>query len=213
MEAANLCSAVLSDALDALGYLNQCLSSDIRPLDDSLVLCGRARTGIYMETPYKIAENENPYELEMTLLDSLKPGEIIALACGNSEQIVPWGGILTIAAKGRGGAGCLTDGKIRDANFIREANLPVFHKGFAPMDSGPRARIKEIDVPVRIGGVLINPGDLVFGDIDGVLVIPRQIEDAVLKKAHDKTSLEKVAIKELQNGAYLKDVWERHKVL
>jgi 4-hydroxy-4-methyl-2-oxoglutarate aldolase len=207
-----LYSAVLSDALDAIGITSQAMPPSIRPLDDALVLCGRARTGIYMETAH-VDPAVNPYELEIKLIDDLKEHDVAILACGGSSRIAPWGSLLSTAAVGRKAAGCVTDGFVRDIKTIRELKLPVFHAGIAPLDSKGRGQIAAIDVPVICAGVKVTTGDLVFGDADGVVVIPRAVEAEVLKIAFDKINSEDSSMDDLRNGAFLRDVYARHGVL
>jgi 4-hydroxy-4-methyl-2-oxoglutarate aldolase len=207
-----LFTAVLSDALDSAGLRDQIMAPRIRPLDDNLKLCGRARTGMYMETAY-VAENENPYELEIALVDDLKPGDVAVFACGGSSRIAPWGSLLSTATRARGAAGCITDGFVRDVREIREMQLPVFCGGIAPLDSKGRGQIREIDVPVVCGGVRVAPGDLVFGDVDGIAVVPQAVEAEVLKLAFDKINGEHNTMRELKAGAYLRDVFAKYGVL
>ena len=207
-----LFAAVLSDALDAVGLRSQAMSSRIRPLDDSLKMCGRARTGIYMEVAH-VEEGGNPYELEIALVDDLKPGDVAVLACGGSSRIAPWGSLLSTATRGRAAAGCVTDGFVRDILEIREMGLPVFHGGIAPLDSKGRGAIQAIDVPVTCNGVLVAPGDLVFGDADGVVVVPQAVEAEVLKVAFAKINGEHHSMAELRAGAYLRDVYAKYGVL
>lgn len=207
-----LFAAVLSDALDAAGARHQAMAPHIRPLDDSLKLCGRARTGAYMETPH-LVPGENPYELEIALVDDLRPGDVAVFACGGSTQIAPWGSLLSTATRARGAAGCITDGFVRDVLEIREMKLPVFAGGIAPLDSKGRGQIQAVDVAVNCGGVLVAPGDLVFGDADGVVVVPQAIEAEVLRFAFDKINGEKNTMRELRAGAYLRDVYARYGIL
>jgi 4-hydroxy-4-methyl-2-oxoglutarate aldolase len=207
-----LFAAVLSDALDSAGLRHNAMAPHIRPLDDTLTLCGRARTGMYMETAY-IPDDENPYELEMALCDDLKPGDIAIFACGGSSKIAPWGSLLSTATRARGAAGCVTDGFVRDVREIREMKLPVFAGGIAPLDSKGRGTIKEIDVPVVCGGVEIAPGDLVFGDVDGVVVVPQAAEAEVLRIAFDKINGEHNTMRELKQGALLRDVYAKYGIL
>lgn len=207
-----LFAAVLSDALDAAGCMTQAMAPHIRPLDETLRLCGRARTGRYEEVD-RVEPGVNPYELEIAIVDDLKPGEVAVFACGGSRKIAPWGGLLSAATRARGGAGCVTDGYVRDIQDIRRMQMPVFHGGIAPLDSRGRGHIVEIDVPVICGGVAVAPGDLVFGDADGVVVIPRAIEAEVLRIAFDKISSERHTMRELREGAYLSDVYAKYGVL
>jgi 4-hydroxy-4-methyl-2-oxoglutarate aldolase len=204
--------SVVSDTLDSLGFRNQAMTSNIRPLDDSLVMLGRARTGIYREV-YHVAKGENPYELEIALIDDLKPGEVVVLACGGSPRIAPWGELLSTASKARKAAGCVTDGMTRDIRAIRAMKFPVFHGGIGPLDSKGRGQVAAIDVPVELAGVHIEPGDLVFGDADGIVAIPRRIEEKVLTAALEKVSGENRTRDALRRGEKLKDVFERYGIL
>ncbi|MFO1303625.1 MAG: RraA family protein [Burkholderiales bacterium] len=210
--AKDLYTAVLSDVLDELGYRDQAMPPSIRPLDDALVMAGRARTGIYREV-YSVTPGVNPYALEIALVDDLKPGEVAVLGCGGSSRIAPWGELLSTAARARGAAGCLTDGFVRDVKFIRKMGFPVFHGGIAPLDSKGRGMVAEIDVPIHCGGVAVSPGDLVVGDADGVIVIPRAVEAVALEKAFAKVRGENDTRAELERGAKLADVFARHGIL
>jgi regulator of RNase E activity RraA len=204
--------AVVSDVLDSLGHFNQAMSAGIRPLDDSLVLAGYARTGLYQDI-YHIAKGENPYELEIALIDDLAADDVAVFACGASGRIAPWGELLSTASRARGAAGCVTDGLTRDIRAIREMKFPVFHGGIGPLDSKGRGKASQIDVPVVCAGVRIEPGDLVFGDADGVVVIPAAIEDQVLAGAFEKVSGEDKTRQDLARGVKLREVFERYGVL
>jgi regulator of RNase E activity RraA len=207
-----LFAAVLSDALDAVGCTTQVMFPSIRPLDDTLRLCGRARTGLYVEDE-GVAPEVNPYELEIAIVDDLKPGDVAIFACGGSNKIAPWGSLLSTATRARGAAGCVTDGFVRDIQEIRRMQLPVFHGGIAPLDSKGRGHVAEIDVPVMCGGVEVSPGDLVFGDADGVVVLPQRLEAEVMRIAFDKVNSENHTMRELRQGAYLRHVYAKYGVL
>lgn len=207
-----LYTAVLSDVLDELGYRDQALPPAIRPLDDALVMVGFARTGAYREV-YSVVPGQNPYALEIALVDDLKVNEVAVLACGGSQKIAPWGELLSTAARARKAAGCLTDGFVRDIRQIRSMAFPVFHAGIAPLDSKGRGMVAEIDVPVRVANVAVSPGDLVFGDADGVIVVPRAVEAQALAKAFAKVDGEDRTRDELAAGARLADVFARHGIL
>jgi 4-hydroxy-4-methyl-2-oxoglutarate aldolase len=206
-----LYTAVLSDVLDSLGYRQQAMTPAIRPLDDTLVMCGRARTALYREV-FHIAKG-NPYELEIALIDDLKPGDVAVMACGGSPRIAPWGELLSTAARARKAAGCLTDGLTRDVRYIRKMKFPVFHGGIGPLDSNGRGEVAAIDVPVEVAGVHIEPGDLVFGDVDGVVVVPRKIEVKALALAFKKVASENTVRAELKRGDRLRAVFARHGIL
>jgi 4-hydroxy-4-methyl-2-oxoglutarate aldolase len=208
-----LYTAVLSDVLDELGFPHQALRPFVRPLDESLSFMGRARTGLYAET-YSVLEGENPYELEIQLVDDLKAGDVAVIACGGpTDRVAPWGELLSTAAKARGAAACVTDGLVRDVRHIRAMKFPVFHGGIGPLDSKGRARMVEMDRPVVCAGVRVYSGDTVFGDVDGVIVIPAQIRDEAFSRALDKVSRENRTRDELQRGRLLGDVYRDYGVL
>jgi regulator of RNase E activity RraA len=207
-----LYAAVLSDVLDGLGYRHQVLPARIRPLDDGLVLVGRARTALYRDV-YHVPRGHNPYELEIALIDDLKAGEVAVLACGASGRIAPWGELLTTASRARGALGCVTDGLVRDVKASRELAYPVFHGGIGPLDSKGRGEVCAIDVPIECGGVMVHPGDLVFGDADGVLVVPEPIVAQTLRLALAKVEGEDRTRDELKEGALLADVFAKYGIL
>lgn len=207
-----LFTALLSDALDAVGITEQAMHPGIRPLDDGLKLCGRARTGLYAEAGH-IPPGVNPYELEIAIVDDLKPGDVVVFGCGGSRRIAPWGSLLSTAARARGAEGCVTDGFVRDTLEIREMQMPVFHGGIAPLDSKGRGQIVATDVPILCGGVRVAPGDLVHGDADGIVVIPQEAEAEVLRIAFEKLDSERHTMRELQDGGYLRDVYAKYGVL
>lgn len=207
-----LYTAVLSDVLDGLNYCDQALPPSIRPLDDSLTMVGYARTGLYREV-HHVVPDENPYELEIALVDDLKPDEVAVFGCGGSNRIAPWGELLSTASRVRGAAGCVTDGMVRDVRAIRNLRFPVFHAGIAPLDSKGRGKVAEIDVPIRCAGVAITPGDLIVGDADGVIVVPRALEERALALAFEKVASEDRTRDELAAGAKLRDVFAKYRVL
>ena len=206
-------AAVLSDTLDSLGLMQQAMKPFMRPLDDTLQLIGRARTGLYMPV-YEHRAGENPYEVEIALVDDLQPHDVVVLACnGPTDRIAPWGELLSTASAARGAAGCVTDGLVRDVKQIREMQFPVFCGGSGPLDTKGRARMVERDVPVQCAGVTVRCGDLVFGDVDGVVVIPREHESAVLQRALEKVAGENLSREALQRGEKLASVFKRLGIL
>ena len=188
------------------------MAPGVRPLDDSLVLFGRARTGLYMSI-YHADPDTNPYELEIALVDSLQPDDVAVLACPQDDRVAPWGELLSTAANARGAAGCVTDGLVRDLRFIRQMRFPVFAGGIGPLDSKGRGMVMQIDVPVECGGVLVRPNDWIFGDVDGVVVIPADLAEQTLSQALDKVSAENTVRQELEAGESLATVFARHKIL
>jgi len=209
----DLSAAVLSDVMDVLGLMNQAMQPFVRPLDESLVLAGRARTGLYM-LAYEVRDGENPYEVEIALVDDLKPGDVPVLACdGPTQRIAPWGELLSTAAQVRGAAGCITDGLVRDVRQIREMRFPVFHGGIGPLDTKGRARMVQRSLPVECAGVKVRDGDIVFGDVDGVVVIPQERAAEVLARASEKVAGEGRTRDELRQGRLLREVFEKYRIL
>lgn len=204
--------SVLSDCLDAVGVTDRALPARIRPLDDTLVMVGRARTALFMEV-WEHEAGTNPYALEIALVDSLRPDEIPVFACANPARVAPWGELLSTAARARGAAGALMDGCTRDVRAIRAMGFPVFHGGIAPLDSKGRGRVMALDVPVECAGVRIEPGDLLFGDADGVVAVPRAVEVEVLRLAVEKVRGERDTLRDLQRGDRLADVFARYGIL
>jgi len=210
--AKDLFTAVLSDVLDGLGHRDQAMPPSIRPLDDERVMVGLARTGLYREV-FEARPGENPYELEIVLVDDLRPHEVAVFGCGGSKRIAPWGELLSTAARARGATGCVTDGFVRDIRAIRRMNFPVFHAGIAPLDSKGRGKVVDIDVTIACAGVRVAPGDLVIGDADGVIVIPQAVEAEALDLAFSKVRGENQTREELERGDKLVDVFARHGIL
>ena len=208
-----LSAAVLSDVMDSLGLRERAMRPFVRPLDESLVLVGRARTGLYMPV-YQVREGENPYEVEIALVDDLKPGDAVVLACGGpTDRIAPWGELLSTASRARGAAGCVTDGLVRDVRQIREMGFPVFHGGIGPLDTKGRARMMERDIPVDCGGVHVRSGDIVFGDVDGVVIIPQERAAEVIARAQEKVRGEDNTRAELEQGRRLAEVFAKYRIL
>jgi len=193
--------------------MSQALKPFVRPLDETSVMCGFARTGLYRKV-YHVEPGRNPYEIEMDLIDSLAPGEVAVLACdGPTDRIAPWGELLTTAASIRGAAGCLTDGLVRDVRRIREMRFPVFAGGIGPLDSKGRAEMAAMDIAVEVAGVRIEPGDLIFGDVDGCVAIPKAVAPQVVARALEKVTAEDRTRDALAAGESLRQVFERFGVL
>lgn len=208
-----LFAAVLSDVLDGLGLRNQTMRPFVRPLDPAKVVCGRARTGLF-EPRESERPGEHPYDIEIALIDDLQPGDVPVLACGGpTETVVPWGELLTTAARNRGAVGAVTDGLVRDARLVTGMQFPVFHGGFRPLDSKGRSKMVARDVEVVCGGVTVRSGDLVFGDMDGVVVVPQAISEEVIARAVAKIEGENITREELRAGATLGEVFRKYGVL
>ncbi|NQX69675.1 hypothetical protein BC351_38910 [Paenibacillus ferrarius] len=206
----SLYAAVISDTLDELGYRHQVMRENINPIDPNWVIAGRAKTVLAVDVHYI---PENPYGKEIEAVDSVNEDEIVIGCTNESTQNGLWGELLSTACKVRGARGAVVDGLIRDTKKILELDFPVFATGTKPVDSQGRGMVIEYDVPVRCGGVMVNPGDVVFGDRDGIVVIPNQLVDEVIKLALDKATRENNTRKELLEGRTLRQVYDKYGVL
>ena len=208
----NLYVAIVCDVLDILGYRSQAMHQRLRPLDpDNCTIIGRASTYRWMETDY--IEYENPYGLEIEAVDSLKKGDVVVHSTDFAGTNAPWGELMSTIAKRNGAVGCICDSMIRDCRRIMEMEFPIFCGGIRPLDSLGRGRVMAYDVPVRCGDVIVKPGELIFSDFDGVVVIPNEVEDKVLELAHEKVFKENESRRDLLNGDSLRVVYDRYGVL
>lgn len=200
------------DILDDLGYRDRAMHHRLRPLDAGQSnFVGRARTFRWMETDYVV--EADPYGLEIDAMDSLSPGDVAIHSSDPSHTNAPWGELMTTLAKRNGAVGCICDGLIRDCQQIVSIDFPVFHVGIRPVDSKGRGRVMAYDVPIRCGDVLVRPQELVFADFDGIVVIPREVEDQALSLAAEKIGKENATRRELLKGRSLRDVFNEFGVL
>jgi 4-hydroxy-4-methyl-2-oxoglutarate aldolase len=204
-----LYTPVLGDILDVLGYSHQFLPQPVQPMLGTMRLVGRAM-------PVQIADawgkQKEPFGLMTQALDEILPGEIY-VATGGSQNCAAWGEILTATARMRGGSGAVIDGYHRDTPQVLEQNWPVFSRGRYAQDGGVRSKVVDYRCPVEIGGVYIEPGDLIFGDMDGVVAIPRKIEQEVIARALEKARGEKVVRKEIEAGSSSTDAFRKYGIL
>ena len=206
--------AAVCDMLDSLGYRNQAMHQRLRPLLPDIRNCGfvgRARTIRWMEIDYVV--EKDPYGLEIEAVDSLLPGDVVVHSTDPSGTNAPWGELLSTVAKRNGAVGCVCDSQIRDCVRIIEMGFPVYYAGIRPLDSMGRGRVMAYDVPVRCGDVLVRPGELVFADYDGIVVIPREVERDVLELAQEKVSKESLTRKGLLEGKTLRQMYDTYGVL
>jgi 4-hydroxy-4-methyl-2-oxoglutarate aldolase len=206
----NLYTAVIADSLDELGYRQQAMREDLRPLFPNTCFAGWARTVACVDMFHV---PEDPYTKEIEAVDSILAGEVVVVSTADSKRNAPWGELLSTAARARGARGAVVDGLVRDVRKIEALGFPVFARGIKPVDSKGRGIVVDYNVPVDCGGVLVSPGDLVFADYDGVMVIPAEVLPEVIRLATDKVTRETHTRDELIRGAYLRDVYEKYGVL
>lgn len=203
---------VVCDVLDSLGSRDRAMHQRLRPLDpDHCVIVGRAKTFRWMDADY--FDQANPYGMEIAAMDSLKPGDVAVHSTDPAGTNAPWGELMSTVAKHSGATGCICDSNIRDCRKIMALRFPVFYAGIRPLDSLGRGRVMAYDVPVRCGEVLVRPGELVFADFDGVVVVPRELEDEALVRAYDKVTKENQSRRDLMRGDSLRTVFDRYGVL
>ncbi len=173
-------------------------------------LVGRAHTVLSADVYQR---PENPYTTEIAAVDALKPGDVMVAATNGSERTCLWGELLSTAARARGATGCLIDGHVRDVRRILEMEFPVFCTGFRPVDSSSRSIVLDHGVPIRCGDVLVHPGDIIFADVDGVVVIPKAQLASTVEAALAKVESENNSRTMLEEGYLLRDVYDRYGVL
>lgn len=209
---ANLRVPAVCDILDELGCRDQAMHHRLRPLDaNCCTFAGRARTFRWMETNYVV--EDDPYGLEIDVMDSLGAGDIAVHSTDPGLTNAPWGELMSTLAKRNGAKGCVCDSLIRDCRQIMNMQFPVFHAGIRPVDSKGRGRVMAYDVPIRCGEVLVQPGELVFADFDGIVVIPFRMEEKVLRLAAEKLTKENATRRELLAGRKLRSVFDEFGVL
>lgn len=206
----NLYTAVVSDSLDQLGVRHQAMREYLRPAHRNCKFAGWART-IACSDVYHVIEE--PYAMEIEAIDSLLPGEVAVIGTQKSARNAPWGELLSTAAKARGARGAVVDGLIRDVMKIEELGFPVFAAGIKPVDSMGRGLVTAYNIPVECGEVIVNPGDLIFADYDGIIAIPSAMVPKVVEMATDKVRREDGSRAELMAGGYLRDVFRKYGVL
>lgn len=205
-----LYSAVVSDALDALGYPHQSPRLAIPRYTGEGLLVGRCKTSLWADMAHV---DPQPYELELLAVDSCKADDVLIAAAGGSMRSGIWGELLTTAAKNTGCIGAIIDGAIRDVGKIRKIGFNVFARGTCVYDSQNRQRVIDVDVPVEIDEVQFCPGDLVFADEDGIVVVPQKVEQAVLERAWKKVHDENITRDAIKAGMKAADAYAKYGVL
>ncbi len=203
-------SAVLMDVMDQMGIRVQCMSPSIRPLVPTMRTWGEAAT-LYFETVAAVPEK--PYLIEMEAIDALQQGQVLVSACNSPTLSAAWGGLLTSGAMGRKAVGVVTDGGARDYNEVVELGFPTFCAGLTPYDSMGRMDAVERGEPVVCAGIRVRPGDLVYADVDGVVVVPQEAVDEVVERAWEKVQGESKVREELKAGASVVETFEKYGIL
>jgi len=204
-----LYTPVVGDILDDIGYVRQFLPQPIQPMRESMKLAGRAMPVLMIDV---FGKQKHPFGKLTEALDQLKPGEIY-LASGGEMRCAYWGEILTATAKKRGAVGAAINGFHRDTPKVLEQDWPVFSRGRFAQDSSVRTQVIDYRCPIEVGGVKVAPGDLVVGDLDGVVIVPAEVEAEVIRRALEKARGEKLVRKEIESGMSSTDAFRKYGIL
>ena len=213
-----LFTAVIGDIMDKMGFQHQFLPPQIKPINDNMILAGRAMTVLEADTlsdkNNKDADpvSEKPFGLMLEALDDLKKNEIY-VCTGASPAYALWGELMTARAIKLGAAGALVNGYLRDKKGIVDGQFPVFSYGSYAQDQAPRGTVLDFRIPIEIEGVHIRVGDIIVGDLDGACVVPKEIENEVFNKAIEKARGEKVVKKAIMDGMSAKAAFEKYGIL
>ncbi|WP_309384369.1 RraA family protein [Cerasicoccus frondis] len=206
-----LFTAVVGDVLDAAGYLHQFLPPHIRPLDPKMVTIGRAMTVLEadcFEQQVRAEGKAKPFGLMFDALDDLKPNEIY-VCTGSSHNYALWGELMSTRALRLGAVGAIVDGFSRDTNGILNLGFPTFSSGTYAQDQGMRGRVIDYRCTLRFSNnVQVEPGDILFGDRDGVVVIPKKIENDILAAAYEKATGENKVRDAIEAGMSTREAWD-----
>ncbi len=207
----HLYSAVVADALDQLGLRHQSPRVSLMPLTaQNSTLLGRCKTTLWADMAH---DDPRPYELELKAVDECQPGDVLIAAAGGSMRSGIWGELLTTAALNSGCVGAIVDGAIRDVNKISTMNFPVYARGTCVYDSLNRQRVIDIDVSIEMDGVCFAPGDLVIADRDGIVVIPKSVEEEAIRLALAKVQGENTVRDAIRNGMKSTDAFRKYGIL
>ncbi|MBO31760.1 MAG: diguanylate cyclase [Rhodospirillaceae bacterium] len=201
-KAGELSTSTVSDALDRLGIAGQCLG--IKPMDVKFRLCGRAytmRTVPAAVVPGSVGD----------YIDDVPAGSVVVIDNGGRQDKTVWGDILTFLADKMGVAGTVIDGNCRDIHRCIEINYPVFSRGWSMRTGKDRVQLDQINIPVSIGDARVEPGDIMLGDADGVLVIPKEHEDKIISLAQEIDEAEEAILEAIASGLRLDEAREKFK--
>jgi regulator of RNase E activity RraA len=211
-------TAVVGDVMDSIGFRRQFLPPQIKPLRNDMIIVGRSmpvlEADAFTETQDAASNSvmSRPFGLMLQALDDLRPDEVY-VCTGASPEYALWGELMSTRAITLGAAGAVVDGYSRDTRGILQLGFPTFSYGGYAQDQGPRGKVIDFRVPLEIGGVRLEPGDLLFGDLDGVCIIPRAAEEEVVRKALEKAREESVLERALREGTSAAEAFARYGIM
>jgi len=210
--------ALVGDVLDKLGYQHQFLPPTIKPLNTDFVVIGRAMPVLEADVFDEVVENTNnpimkkPFGIMFEALDSLKEDEVY-ICTGASPRYALWGGLMSTRAMKLKAAGAVLHGYSRDTNEVLNLNFPTFSYGGFAQDQGPRGKVIDYRVPIEIEGIRINPGDIIYGDRDGIVIVPKEVEVEVFTGAIEKARGEELVKKALLEGMSTVDAFDKFGIM
>ena len=213
-----LFTAVVGDILDTLGYLHQFVAPSIKPLHPDMVVAGRAmpvlEADVYEQqsTSGRSAIGEKPFGIMFEALDSLREDDVY-ITTGSSLRYALWGGLMSTRAQHLRAAGAVLDGYVRDSSEILSLNFPTFSHGTYAQDQGPRGKVIDFGVPIEFHGITVRPGDIVYGDRDGLLIVPQEIEREAITRALEKVATESDVRRAIQDGMSTVEAFEKFGVM
>jgi len=207
---AELYTGAVADILDELGYREQCLPADIRPLREDMKVAGPVFTVRGRARAYD--DGKDPRYRQMDMLDGIFPGSVVVIDPGDEGCAAHWGELMSHTAKAKGAAGVVIAGGVRDTEQILKLGFACFRRFHSPLTAVYRFDITDFAVPIRIGGVPIAPGDFILGDVDGILVVPAAVVDQVVEQAHSVREREDIVRNALDEGGSIRDLFEKYRV-
>jgi regulator of RNase E activity RraA len=206
--------ALVGDVMDQAGFTSQFLPPQLQPLHSKMKVAGRAMPVLTADVEFVLNEEllDKPFGLMLEALDDLKRNEVY-VCTGASSSYALWGGLMSTRAKKVGGAGAVVNGYSRDTNDILDLDFPTFSYGGYAQDQGPRGKVVDFRIPIKLGNVMINPGDIIFGDLDGVCVIPQHIEEEIFAKSIEKFKKENLVKIHIEQGMTTCEAFSRYGVM
>lgn len=208
--------ALVGDVMDKMGYTHQFLAQKLKPITNDMVILGRAmpvlEADFFGDTPGNNSISSKPFGLMFEALDDLKEDEVYICA-GSSHRYALWGGLMSTRAMKCGAAGAVVHGFHRDTNEIERLQFPIASFGSYAQDQGVRGKVIDWRVPIEVDGVLVRNGDIVYGDRDGILIIPQEIAEEAFIGAFIKAEGENEVLKALQDGMSTVDAFEKFGIM
>ena len=210
--------ALIGDVLDKLGFQHQFLPPAIKPLQDNFIVIGRAMPVLEADVFEEVAENtknpimKKPFGIMFEALDDLKKNEVY-ICSGASPLYALWGGLMSTRAIKLKAAGAVVNGYSRDTNEILSLRFPTFSMGGYAQDQGPRGKVIDFRISIEFGGVKICPGDIIYGDRDGVIVVPSSVAEDAFSKAIEKSRGEKLVKEALEKGMSTVDAFKKYGIM